>query len=176
MALLKGREKREQVFELDKGKSVGTRHYNGHPYVTLKRKREGQPQFNMNLTTSEFEELQAHAIKIRAFVQVVNQGPKTNVACAVRDITLYKWLYTAPVTGELVREGPRWYINECECRVAGTEYQSHFDLAGNERAPELFVCSSDFALDGNAALVKQAYIYAIKDIVEKVKDTESCLQ
>ena len=169
--------------ELDKQKTVGVCIYKGVKYITFKRK--GQYRAIMNLNMTEFECLTKCADRIRSAVDAIN-APKTPVSPPAsperptyipRDITLYKWLYNCPVTGLLAKEAPRWYMNHRECRADGLAYDCCLDLSNYDKRPEMLVFDSLFTIPDNGTLAKKAYIYAIKHIVEQIRerDCEACL-
>ena len=174
-ALTQLEEDRQNVnLELDKCKTVGVCTYNGQKYISFQKRGKELAPF-MNLDMYEFKRLTECAEQIRATVKELMEIKSAPMPTYVpRGLTLYKWMYICPVTGKLVKEAERWYLNRHVCRSEGVAWDSYFDLTGKtyEKRPEMFSFDSTFTLPDNGTLAKKAFIYAIKHIIELIRDRD----
>ena len=178
MALSQLKDGRDTDIELDQLKSVGVTTFKHKKSLTFKRK--GQRPAIMNLNMDEFTKLGEYSQQLRDAVNDIQYATSPaspdRPTFIPREVELYKWLYTCPKTGKLVKEAPRWYMDARECRADGESWEFCLDV--HEKRPELFCFSSHFTIPDNLTLAKKAYIYCIKCTVEEIRDRdcEACAE
>ena len=74
-------------------------------------------------------------------------------------VSMHKWGYFDVHSGELIKEGDKWYFDVDKCNEDGKAAEPSVDLISNMLAPEIFTFSSTFELPQEDLLVKQAFIY-----------------
>ena len=126
----------------------------------------------MNLDMAEFDKLAEYAGQIRDAVREMQEAHQP--AYHPREITLHKFIYLCPLTSKIVRESQTWFMNATEAKAEGASYDSCLDFGDQtyQKRPEMCIIDSTFEIPDNGTLVKKAFIYAIKLIVESIRERE----
>ena len=177
--LIKRETDQEQCLTLDDYIKISVSKFRGKKYIGFIS--TGKKPNRMNIDLEEFKLLVQNTVDIKSFIDsiyVKQQKSEETKPTSDGSVSLYKWGYFNVQTGELVKEGEKWYFDSDRCNVDGKEAEPSVDLLPHMKAPEFFTFSSEFEVPAEQVMVKQAYIYILKQYIERLRDRDcfACLQ
>ena len=179
--LLKRDTVQEQRLRLDHNRSITVSTYLGKKYVGFVR--TGQKSSRMNITVEEFKELLKCKEEVKTYTKAIMNKKQTMVADSQDNpveqaVELHKWGYFNTENGEMVKEADHWYFDHETCNIAGIAAEPSIDLLPISRAPELFTFSSNHDVPEQRVMVNQAFIYVLKQYIERLRDKNchACMQ
>ena len=179
--LLKRDTDKEQFLAVDDYMKISVSTFRGKKYVGFVN--TGKKPSRMNIDIEEFKVLAHSKVGIKNFIDSINQMQHKSEEAefetpSERTVNLFKWGYFDVESGELIKEGDKWYFDADRCNDEGKAAEPSIDLLPCMRAPEFFTFSSSFDVPEEELMVKQAFIYIMKKYVERRRDGDcfACCQ
>ena len=182
-ALIKKESQYEQSIPLDNYKEVSVTNFRGQKYLCFKN--NGKKPNMMNINKEEFMELAKMKDDITQYVKDVKdlikrqkQNKTSNTAMelqeneSVQKVTIYRWSYLCPSTGDVITEGTRGYEELAQCKQAGEQSKPSLDIAPNFGDPLLMTYSVQIPLPRKAEVFRMIHIYVYKKFIERIRDGE----
>ena len=169
-----------QTIPLDKQKEISVKTYRGKKYVCFKN--NGKKVSMMNINTLEFNEILKQKQKLQQFIQAVkehNIKQKSNKSTKESEeesrqetVTVYKWCYVCPESGNNIKESENCYLNVDVCKSAGELYKPCNDVPGNQAPPLFMQYSVNIPLPNADVIMRQIHIYVYKKNIEAMRNSE----
>ena len=154
--------------------------FRGKKYVEfLKTDKKSQ---SMNTYIEEFKVLAQSKAGIKNFIDTIALIKCNDEVAEIEtpsegSVSMHKWGYFDVHSGELIKEGDKWHFDVDKCNEDG-KAEASVDLISNMLAPKFFTFSSTFEVPQEDLLVKPAFIYVMKQYVERRRDGDcfACCQ
>ena len=179
--LLRRDTDKEQCLTVDDYLSISVSTFRGKKYVGFLK--TGKKSQRMNIDIEEFKVLAQSKAGIKNFIDTIALMNCNAEAAEIEtpsegSVSMHKWGYFDVHSGELIKEGDKWYFDVDKCNEDGKAAEPSVDLISNMLAPEFFTFSSTFEVPQEDLLIKQAFIYVMKQYVERRRDGDcfACCQ